>query len=191
MSAVEILAVRRGGWIESIAEIRNAMGGAWHIWRNLSAEYAIPHDPHRGFLPLWRGLQRLRIEDRWVLACTFDRVIVPNIDLVGRDDLSALPILIHHLESFNIRYPHATLEGIIATLIRAHADRAVRGICFNHTSVAEDVWWVPGTDDREGRRYNIMTDTGHLYLTSRTVVLINDGVDHPIDTTPDDHLLAG
>lgn len=161
MSRVEIYAVRPNGDIEKYGEAQNAFGGAMHIWMALKDKYKTGGGILEGFTTLWQNIGKMSEVDQWVLASTFDNVMITK---------EHLPTLIRHLNTFMVEDAWSdTLAKEITILKQATRDKHVQAICFNQTSVNSNPWYV-SSEDEEGeivdeRPYNINQDTGHWFLT--------------------------
>jgi hypothetical protein len=158
MTYMEVLAVRDNGDVTDYDEAHNSWGGAMHIWMKLAQKYDIPFSfSEEGFKKIWQGIVRMSEPDQWVMASTFDMMIVPKEDLLS---------LTKYWKVFCERYPSDTLREAIVILERASQDEQVQGICFNHTSIV-DSWSVPSENEQEGSRpYNINLDHKHKYLNA-------------------------
>jgi len=161
VSYTEIYAVRPNGDIEDYGETHNAWLGAMHIWTKLGEKYHIRGEHPFDFSRLWKSSSVMNEADQWVMAGTFDKVIIPK---------EQLAIYVQHLRSFATEYPTSNLTEQIAILERAINDDAVQGICFNQTSVNSNPWWIyDESNDDEGKPYNINQDTKHWFLTPETL----------------------
>ncbi len=160
MTYLEIFAVRPDGNVQKYGEAHNAWGGAMHIWRTLDEKYQTGSGLF-DYRPLWESIGRLDEPDQWVLASTYDWVLISK---------EHLPTLIKHLKAFCKRSPTETLDEAITVLERAVQDESVQAIGMNQTSV-NDLWWhalTPsdeGADEDEHHPYNIHRETKHWYLT--------------------------
>ena len=160
MSYTEVFAIRENGDITKYDEAHNAFGGAMFIWMTLKEKYNVSQATFMNFNPLWEKCGTLEEADNWVLASTFDNVVISK---------ERLPSLIKGLKTFTAVHSTATLKAEIEILERALEDGAIQGVAFNHTSVNADTWtiFLPEDEiiDDETRPYNINKDTGHWYLT--------------------------
>lgn len=158
MSYTEVFAIRENGDITEYGQAHNAFGGAMFIWMKLKEKYHVEGATFLDFGPLWKKCGELEEADNWVLASTFDNVVIRR---------EHLPILITHFKTFTSVYSTPTLQTEIQILERAANDTAISGVAFNQTSVVCDTWIVslPETDTEETRAYNIHKDTKHWYLT--------------------------
>ena len=155
MTCMEILAVRPNGDTTLYGEAQNSWGGAMHIWMTLKGKYEIAADySEKGFKHIWESIVEMSVSDQWVMASTFDMIIVPK---------EALPTLIEHWKKFSKKYPTSTMLEAIVILERASQDEQVQGICFNHTSVV-DSWSVAIGNGEGSRPYNVNVDHKHTYL---------------------------
>jgi hypothetical protein len=158
MSSCEIYVVRPNGNVEHYANARNAFGGAMHIWMTLAEKYKIQIS-FMDFQPLWDKTNEMEERDRWVIASTYDRVIVMR---------EWMPTLIEHLASFIEEYPTNTLKMVWASLQDVILDDEGIGVCFNQTSVNADAWQgLPVSDDEDAERvpYNIYKQSDHWFLS--------------------------
>lgn len=156
MTYTEIYAVRPNGDITEYGEAHNAWGGAMHIWVTLRDKYGT-HGVHGfDFSLTWGSANKMSERDQWVMAGTFDKVIIPK---------EQLPTYRNFLRSFANEYPTQNLEEQISLLDRAILDDTVRGICFNQTSVNSNPWWIyDESNDEEGKPYNVDVGTKHWFL---------------------------
>ncbi|SRR6266571_1188624 len=165
MSYLEVFVVRPNGDVVKYGEAHNAWGGAMHIWEKLDKQYQT-NCPILNYRQLWNSIGRMSEPDKWVLASTYDNVLIQD---------EHLPTLIKHLTAFVECYPSSTLVEAIDLLERASEDNEAQAVGFNQTSVNSDVWrvYIPPEDeeeeDGETRPYNIYKDTGHWYLTPEYV----------------------
>lgn len=166
MSYTEVFAVRANGDVTLYGEAHNAFGGAMYIWMKLKEKYNVTAATFMNFNPLWKMAGNLEEADNWVLASTFDNVVI---------DKEHLPTLIKHLKTFIAVYHSSTLETEIEILERALNDEAIQAVAFNQTSVNADTWRIPlSEEDQEEtgdstRPYNINIDKGHWYLTPQSL----------------------
>ena len=157
MSYTEIYAVQANGNIQQYGEAHNASGCAMHIWTKLAEKYNVKGKHPFDLEPLWNSIKQMNERDQWVMAGTFDHVIIPR---------EQLPTYCNFLRSFANDCSTSNLEEQIALLDRAIIDETVHGICFNQTSVNTNPWWIyDGSNEDEGKPYNINTDTKHWFLT--------------------------
>lgn len=153
MTYLEVFAVNPGGNVKKYGEAKNAWGGAMHIWRTLDARYQTGSGVF-DYTPLWSHIGSMSEPDQWVLASTYDWVLVKK---------EHLPTFIKHLSAFAERYPTSTLDELLPILDKASCDKDVRAIGFNQTSVC-DMWWHR-VDAKRGKYYNIHREKKHWYLT--------------------------
>ena len=164
MSTCEVYAIDQEGDARLHGEARNAWGGAMHIWRVLAEKHEIRdtrgHSVLADFTPLWREIRELPEKDQWVLASTFDNVVVLK---------EHLPRLIAHLNVFALKHPSSTLQEEIALLSEILTDETLVGACFNQTSVVWNPWLTTAPkgerdefgDEVASRPYNVYRDN-HL-----------------------------
>ena len=166
MSYIEVFAVRTNGDITKYGEAHNSYGGAMYIWMKLKEKYNVTYASLIDFSPLWGKVGTLEEADNWVLASTFDYVVISK---------EHLPTLIKHLKTFVATYRSSTLEVEIEILERALRDDTIQAVAFNQTSVNADMWCVPLSEGEQEligdctRPYNIYIDTGHWYLTPQSI----------------------
>lgn len=160
MSYTEIFAIQENGDITKYGEAHNAFGGAMFIWVKLKEKYNVTEANFMNFNPLWQKAGTLEEADNWVLASTFDKVVISK---------EHLPTLVKHLKTFTDVYSTSTLKTEIEILQDALEDDTIQGVAFNQTDVVDDTWSIPLPEDEiiddETRPYNINKDTGHWYLT--------------------------
>lgn len=149
MTYTEIYAVRPNGDITEYGEAHNAWGGAMHIWMKLGEQYGIKGAHPFDLGPLWKSINAMSERDQWVMASTFDQVIIPK----------------EHLKTF-VEHLQALLITEIGIIHQAIEDENVQGICFNQTSVNSNPWWIcDESNEDEGKPYNVNQDTEHWFLT--------------------------
>lgn len=161
-SYLEVYTIRPSGHVESYRQIDNAFGGAMHIWLRLAKKYQVPlsllPNPVPSLTQLWASIVLMEEADQWILAMTFDKVIIRR---------EHLPMLLTHLNTF-LSSPGnetKTLAQLRDTMIEVLADTAVEGLCFNQTDAAQSFWVKRRVDRDEDRPYNLVRDKGHWYLT--------------------------
>lgn len=158
MSYTEMYVVRSSGEVESAWTFSNAFQGAIFVWERLCEQYRIGGSRLGGrYEALWARTNELAPDDRWVLASTYDRVIIPR---------ESLPRLIEAFERFLTRHSTPNLERQLTALRVMLVEPDVIGVCYNQTSVNAGAWQVPDPED-EGNLipYNINRDKGHWFLT--------------------------
>lgn len=155
MSSCEVYAIGIDGDVHYYDAARNAWGGAMHIWhtlgeKRLGRELSV----FQGYDRVWKlfGTPALQPWENVALGFTFDRVWVRRENLPRLADALAEFWLQHH-------HPAPTIPALVEIIRRAAADEAVRGLCFNQTSVCSNPWRVRLGED-EGRPYNFDRD-GH------------------------------
>lgn len=165
MSRTYLFAVRENGNVTRYAEVRNAWGGAAHIWMTMIEEHHLPASivHNETMQAVWDAPGTLGETDDWVLLATFDHAIVPR---------EWMPTYLTHLRTFTERYPTDNLHEQIGLIERMVADSTIRGVGWNQTSVNGDNycnWSIRLNPDEEGsegvRPYNIDMDTDHFFVS--------------------------
>lgn len=140
MSYATLLIINKKRKIVSVAEYKNAYGGASLIWSYLTKKYLNADSYFRVTENLWKLIDdpRLYIDEKLCLAFTFDYFTASkkHIDLFA-----------NALESVGAKtkeeFPsHANHLSAIATDLRKLKTTDFSRICFNCTSVV-DLWWEP------------------------------------------------
>lgn len=158
---VEIFGIDNRGKITLLAKANNAEAGSMHICRTLSAKYRCPFDPFglyraRAIGDLF-GSPKMSEQDSVVLGFTFDRVWVKreNIDRL----VQALTAFWEAHSTFvtltgeELPAP-PTIPKIIKILSKAAGDQKLKGVCFNHTSVAPNLWTQPNANKNRAARFD-------------------------------------
>jgi hypothetical protein len=159
MSCTEIYAVIENGDVKHHDEIRNAWRGAPAVWNDMGKRYGKMGAGQLMYQPsvaeaVW-GLARDKSvpeDERLVMASTFDRVVIMRKDF---------PRLIDAMEKFIKKYSDTSIGEQADIIRKMQDDSSIIGVCWNQTSVNSSPWMRYGTDDEEGRPYNINTDEGH------------------------------
>jgi len=179
MSRCEIYAFDQKGDARMYGEARNAWGGAFAIWQEMSKAHGLVFNPGAGLsennVPLWDRFKSLPERDDVVLGFTFDRVWVRK-EKIGKlaDALQSFyDVCIKHLDIA------PTIVGIVEVLRKAAVDADVQGVAFNQTSVSSAFWhkYPPSPHEEcededcepcfladNGRPYNLNSDEGHWEL---------------------------
>lgn len=159
MSRCELYAIHHDGSIHHYGDAKNSWGGAMHIWDTLARKYfQRPFGPpisaedkafHEDFWQeFYRAPPRLKPHERIVLGFTYQRVWVKRANLLRL--AGALQVFWDHhhkgYDRFGAPFPIApTILEILAHVKNAAQDEALKGLCFNQTSVDSDAWEVPMT----------------------------------------------
>ncbi len=183
MSYATLYLAPRSGPIREFEKYQNAMRGAPMLWDSLGrklvkgwSEAVHPMGSDDLFQELW-NLPRKGIgskEERIALLTTFDRVMVAreNLSLVA-DAISVAS------ESVGRSDPQFLDRWIVDPgnwpdmadgLRRIAQEPDCFAVCWQQTSVAEDLWWVYedceccGQSLEDGRSYDISRDKGHRFI---------------------------
>lgn len=138
------------------------------FWPALTKEYLgwnncqhVDRLMNNGLQPLWDlvGAEDVPLAYRIVLATTFDRALAQP-----EDALLVAAALTHTREWLKpIEAVDRALLRMEQRFFRMEFESGIRAVGWRWTSVAEDLWWVREGEE-EGRRYNLLTDTGHTWL---------------------------
>lgn len=96
------------------------------------------------------------LEDRITMASTFDRTSVESKDFARliwafRESSKSLP-------------DHCHIKKMADDIEKLIGDENVIAIGWQGTSVAENLWWIYGENEEEGRPYNYLKDDKHWNL---------------------------
>ena len=94
------------------------------------------------------------MEDRIVIASTFDRVMVRRTEI---------PKLLDAISSYISRFDGGNLVDMVEELQKLAEDRVCYAVCWNQTSVS-DTWYVRDDDEEDSRLYDISKDEDHWFL---------------------------
>lgn len=157
----QVFVVRRSGDVEGFADVGNALGSTFVIWKALSDKYGL------GFkleTKTTGGVEKLAYNasiplfERIALISTFEGVWVRQANM---------PALINALEDFaSLNLPdglRSTIQGISTVLRQAFMLPDTIGVAFNQVSNCKPFWTVPVTETTS-RPFNITKDTGHFEL---------------------------
>jgi hypothetical protein len=182
MSAVLVYGVDGRGYVRLIDRASNSWGGAMHVWVTVAETVGLlppappdgAHDLERDrllggaltgsndlFKRVWdeafSSTSSLETWQQLVLASTLDRA------MVWREDL---PNFISAWERWLAWTPSQTMAREHEILLAAMADKRWRAVCWQQTTVSEDLWTV--YDERTGktRLWNVNRDEGgwNVYL---------------------------
>lgn len=175
MSRTTLLIVDNDGDVCDDSEYSNAWGFGPMIWQALIDRYrnAIPTIGRDelsldNWPKLWKADENdglpLRPWERDVLRATYDNAMIRGADLKR---MAASMGMFYEAHS---RHGVACSLKSIAARLRDLAEGTntkfkAPDVCFIGTSVQEDPWIVfDGSDDDEGRPYNVKRDTKHWYV---------------------------
>lgn len=165
MSSTTLFKVPERGEIYPYAEFKNSYLGAYTVWEEMGRAYlglniiSMGMGELRPIWDLWKN-EKVLLNDRIVMAATFDRVMV-------RRDF--LPRVATAMDDFAARHSPGHLlyqaEKLreLATLANCFA------ICWNQTSVNGGAWMTE-TEERDEygekiwRYYDVSKDTDHWFL---------------------------
>jgi len=170
MSYTTLYKVSQTGKIKTYRDYRNAFRSAWLVWDTMSKlylgrdaiEFTLSGD--RSLQPVWDLWKDPNVHEshRIVMASTFDRV------MVRRENLDRL-VLAYDAYADAVEDPGHILE--MAHALRELAqDEDCLAVCWQQTSVSEDLWIIPvtcptcGQDMDESRPYDINLDNNHWFL---------------------------
>lgn len=157
----QIFVVRRNGDVEGFADVGNALGASFVIWKALSDKYGL------GFKlesKTTGGVEKLAYDagiplfERIALVSTFEGVWIRQ---------SNMPALINALEDFaSLNLPEglrSTIQGISTVLRQAFMLADCIGVAFNQAGNCKPFWSI-----HEGSApsvpYNITKNVGHFEL---------------------------
>lgn len=154
---------------ETYRDFRNSRGSASYVWTQLAKLYfGWDHWISRSELELDRLWSIARdpdipLRDRVAMAFTFDAALCAKDDLLPLADI---------LDAFVAEYPPGdsacSLRDQATALRELAADKRVRAVGWNQTSVNGDVRWQPWDDKRDRpKRYNLDKETGHFFIDVR------------------------
>lgn len=163
MSYTTLYLVPIEGEIETYAEFRNSYRSAFLVWSNMSEKYLQKPlstiislndlNPLQEAWDLWKNPHVL-IEDRIVMAATFDKVMVRRTEI---------PRLIDAILSYITRFDGGNLVDMIDKLRELKDNRVCYAVCWNQTSVS-DVWSIYNEETEESRMYDVSRDKNHWFL---------------------------
>jgi len=159
MSYTTLYLVPIVGEIESYAEFRNSFRSAYLVWHNMSKKYLgmeVPLHDNEEMRKVWNLFKTsfIPMEDRIVIASTFDRVMVRRTEI---------PKLLDAISSYISRFDGGNLVDMVEELQKLAEDRVCYAVCWNQTSVS-DTWYVRDDDEEDSRLYDISKDEDHWFL---------------------------
>lgn len=167
MSYTTLFKVPERGEIEEYAEFENSWLGAYTVWTEMAKRYldwdVLPMSREGDMKPLWdlTKADRVLLNDRIVLATTFDQV------MVRRENLA---VVVAAMADFAQRHKPGHLPQQAEALRVLAADESCYAVCWNQTGVNGDAWREPSGemdeygDDEVYRMYDLAKDTNHWFL---------------------------
>lgn len=185
VSSLILYTVSEDGSVAPYKDFRNSWGGAALIWDYFTEKY-FPLKPNQktwdrtvgmfaDMKPIWDLQHREDLSDAeyGVLMSTFDNVMVRREDLI--DLAECFDVVAADMPKYlaNGRCNHMADQA--ATFREIAIDPKVLAVCWQQTTVAEDMWYVylpEASDESEdgeglpgsGSWYNINTGTKHWFL---------------------------
>ena len=161
MSRTTVKIIENDGQINDIAELGNSWGSAAFVWSALGEKYfndkyiCVTGDSKK----MWALVDdnRLSKAERVVLAFTFDYAIIENAHFT-----EAAKLFREFSEQFG-KAGEANHLPAIANLLDAQSNFSNIGMCFQQTSVAEDVWheW---DDESETEKPYDLSGNRHFFV---------------------------
>lgn len=165
MSYAVLYKVPANGSISTFKEFRNAWGGAYQIWTQMSKRYLGLNSVPFSFSPSGEDeLKKLcalgtdaKVDrtDRIVMALTYDRVLIAKKDMLETarclDEFNAK----HKIEGIN--HIPAFAEGLRAL----HEESDAIAAAWLHTSVSGGLWYIRDNPEDEEN------DEGHMFDFSK------------------------
>jgi hypothetical protein len=164
MSYTTLYKVCVDGQVKPHERYYNSYQNAFSVWDSMAKQYL-----HRDVAPmlnsnmwelfnLWKN-PLIPIGRRIVLMATFDHVLVRQANIAK--------LVAAHEEhwSFFSSIPCFGRRALFELL----QDVDCVAVCWQQTSVSQQLWWVNGEDCQEGRPYNVFVDKDHWFLFDELV----------------------
>jgi hypothetical protein len=155
MSSTTMYPIRTDGTVDfaNAIEYRNSWLGFMMIWTDIGKK----HGREAGFLPgameaVWAlaGDERVPEAERIVMAMTFDKVYIASVNFQR---------VIDAIGGCNgVLDPRCHAFAWASVLGGWQKNPAIRGACFQGTSVSEDQWRIFDREKETSRHVNIDTD---------------------------------
>jgi len=166
MSYTTLFKVPKSGEIEDYAEFKNAFRGAFNVWSEMAKAFLcmedLPMSRDGGMKQVWDLAQseNVPLNDRIVMASTFDRVMVKREHLF---------LVAAAMDDFANRYDPGHLPEQAKKLRELAKDESCFAVCWRQTSVTADMWMEQtGEIDEYGdigyRMYDVSKDNNHWFL---------------------------
>lgn len=163
------------GEIEPYAEFKNSFLGAYTVWDEMGKFYLglavlpkLRDEGMRAVWDLWKNEAAL-LNDRIVMAATFDRVMVRRSRL---EEVAAA------MDDFAARHAPGHLPQQAQALRELTTAEDCFAVCWQQTSVSADVWMTDtGEVDEYGqsiwRPYDVSKDEEHWFLFDELETLVS------------------
>ncbi len=168
MSYTTLFKVPESGEIEDYADINNSLRGAFSVWSEMAKVYLgmeyLPMSGNRDerMQLVWdlSKSERVPLNDRIVMASTFDRVMFKREHLLTTATA---------MDDFGNRHDPGHLPEQARKLRELAQDESCFAVCWRQTSVTSDMWMEhTGELDENGdmgyRMYDVSKDDNHWFL---------------------------